>query len=173
MPDHTAFIAVGSNIDPEQNIPRALKFLAEMVTIEALSTFYRTEPIGRPEQPPFLNGVVRGRTGLAPRILKFDVLRRIEERLGRARTSDPYAARTIDLDLVLYDAAIMDEPGLRIPDPDIRERPFLAGSLIELNPGLVLPDTGTPLAEAGCLQRFGDLVPEVAFSKALKERLGL
>jgi 2-amino-4-hydroxy-6-hydroxymethyldihydropteridine diphosphokinase len=119
MGEHVVYVAVGSNIDPERNIPEALRRLAENVTVGATSRFYRTEPLGRPGQPPFLNGVVRVRTALDAEILKFKVLRGIEKALGRERTADTYAPRTIDLDILLFDTAMIERPGLRIPDPDI------------------------------------------------------
>ena len=74
------------------------------------------------------------------------MLRRIESELGRVRSADRYAPRTIDLDLLLYGDLVIDEPGLRIPDPDIRIRPFIAVPLLELEPGLVMPDTGEAIA---------------------------
>lgn len=70
-----AYIAVGSNIEPEQNLLTALDRLKEKVPVTAVSTVYRTEPVGRPEQPSFLNGVWKILTLLPPRTLKFDVLR--------------------------------------------------------------------------------------------------
>jgi len=212
MPEHAVFIGVGSNIDPEDNISRALEQLAMHVRIEAVSTFYRTAPLAKPgnplttadivEQPPsavdsqaraaldsqarapvpqhddmqqplFLNGVVKVRTGLDALTLKLDVLRGIESVLGRVRTADAHAARTIDLDILLYDSAIIEEPKLRIPDPDIRERPFLAIPLLELAPDLVLPDTGERLAALPCARRRAELIPADDFSGALRERLGL
>lgn len=140
------FIAVGSNIEPEQHISRALRLLAGGVTVRASSTFYRTAALGRGEQPRFLNGVWRIETSLSARELKFAVLREIESKLGRIRTADKCAARTIDLDILLYDDSIIRESDLYIPDPDVRTRPFLAVPLLELSPDLVMPDTGEPLA---------------------------
>jgi len=127
-----AFIAVGSNIEPEHHIRLALEQLARHVTITGLSTFYRTPPLHRPEQPTFINGVVRIETAIPARALKFEVLRTVESRLGRVRTVDKYAPRTIDLDIVLYGSQVIAEPDLRIPDPDLRARPFLAVPLLEL-----------------------------------------
>jgi 2-amino-4-hydroxy-6-hydroxymethyldihydropteridine diphosphokinase len=173
MPENAVFIGVGSNIDPEDNISRALEQLATHVRVEAVSTFYRTAPLARPSQPPFLNGVVKARTGLDARTLKLDVLRGIESVLGRVRTADAHAARTIDLDILLYDSTIIEEPKLRIPDPDIRERPSLAIPLLDLAPDLVLPDTGERLAALPCARRHAELIPADDFTGALRERLGL
>jgi len=141
------FISVGSNIDPEANVPEALKRLSREITILRISAFHRTEPLNRPEQDPFLNGVVEAETSLDPRDLKFSVLRKIEAELGRERSEDRYAARTIDLDILLCGDLVIDEPDLKIPDPEIAERPFLAIPLHELDPDLVLPGTNLSLKE--------------------------
>ena len=141
-----AYIAVGSNIQPEANIPAALDKLMSCVRVTASSTFYHTAALQRPGGPEFLNGVWQIETDLDARALKFTVLRRIEEELGRTRTADRYAPRTIDLDLLVYGSAAINEPDLRVPDPDIRSRPFLAAALLELAPELVLADSGERLA---------------------------
>lgn len=127
------FIGIGSNIDPDTNVPRAIKLLRRDVHILAISTFYRTEAIGRSDQPPFYNGVVSIETDLSPTELKHCVLRRIEEELGRVRTDDKCAPRTIDLDILLYDMLAESV------DSDIEKRAFLAIPLYELAPDLVLP----------------------------------
>ena len=173
MPDHCVYLGAGSNMDPRRNIPAALVRLSEYVTIRAASTFYESEALQRPDQPNFLNGVIRATTCLDPRTLKFDVIRRIEAALGRVRTEDAYAARPIDLDILLYDALIIDKVGLRIPDPDIRTRVFWTVPLLELDPGLILPDTGEPIAALECLTEAVRLKPAEAFTQALKERLAL
>jgi 2-amino-4-hydroxy-6-hydroxymethyldihydropteridine diphosphokinase len=146
-----AFIGIGSNIDPEKNVKEALSRLKKQVSIEAISTVYRTDPIGPKDQPPFYNCVVEITTQLPPQELKHAVLRRIEDALGRRRTSDKFAPRTIDLDLLLYDdfsTTIDDRP---LPDPDILRRPFLAIALQELAPGLVLPGSNARVDEAAAM----------------------
>ena len=101
MPDRPvdAFIAVGSNIEPSRHVTQALRLLQDRVEVVALSTFYWTSPVDRPGQPRFLNGVWRVHTAIPPKKLKFEVLRGIESRLGRVRTADKSAPRTIDLDI--------------------------------------------------------------------------
>lgn len=140
------FLGVGSNIEPEKHILAALELLKQHVRVTGVSTFYWTEALGRPDQPRFLNGVWRVETSVEASPLKFDVLWPIETELGRIRTQDKHAARTIDLDILLYGDAVIDQPDLRIPDPDIRTRPFITIPLLELEPDLVLPDTGQQLA---------------------------
>lgn len=166
-----AYISVGSNIEPKKNIPKALDKLKEYVRVEATSTFYRTVPIGRPEQPFFLNGVWLIETDKAPKELKFGVLKSIEEKLGRIRTQDKYAARTIDLDIAVYGDEVINEPELVIPDPDIRKRSFIAIPLLELNPSLVLPDTGEPISSLDIVKSNKDLKGLYVFTEILKERV--
>ena len=163
------FIAVGSNIDPERHIARGLDLLAGCVTVTGVSTFYRSEALRRPQDPPFLNGIVAVETDISPRPLKFDVLRRIEEASGRVRTADAYAPRTLDLDIVMYGDTVVRAPDLEIPDPDLLERPFLAVPLLELAPDLILPDTGTPLSWIVSRMDVSGMTPDPAFSMQLKE----
>ena len=134
----TAFVAVGSNIDPQSNIPAALELLKQHVHITGSSTFYRTEPVGSADQPSFVNGVWRVETCLGPRQIRLQVLSRVERRLGRVRTEDKFAPRTIDLDLTLYECLQCDEPDLVLPHPDV-SRPFVHVPLMELLEGL--PDS--------------------------------
>jgi 2-amino-4-hydroxy-6-hydroxymethyldihydropteridine diphosphokinase len=147
-----AFIGVGSNIDPGTNIKKAFALLALPEHILKISTFYLTEPEKHPEQAPYYNGVVEIETDLPPYQLKYDILRMIEERLGRKREGDRFASRTIDLDLLLYDHLEIRTDELIIPDPDIVKRPYLAIPLIELEPDMVLPGSDNPLKSA--LQRM-------------------
>jgi 2-amino-4-hydroxy-6-hydroxymethyldihydropteridine diphosphokinase len=142
-----AFVALGSNIDPDGHIKAAVLALASHVQVVAISNVYRTDAEERPEQPPFYNCVVEIRTEIAARDLKFQVLRTIEDALGRHRTMDKFAPRTIDLDLILYDDLIVNADGLVLPDPDIVSRPFLALPLSELAPELTLPETSLRIAE--------------------------
>lgn len=168
-----AYIAVGSNINPEENIVKGLQFLAKAVSVTSISTFYRTEAIGRPSHAPFLNGVCGVRTALAPRTLKFDVLRPIEDRLGRVRSEDKLADRTIDLDVILHGQAVIRDADLQVPAPEIRDRPFVAVALFELAPDTVLPDTGEPLAAVVEGQDAAELVVEPEFTRRLKAKLRL
>jgi len=130
------FVSVGSNVDPEKNVTRALRLLNDELGIRAISTFYRTPALNRPQDPPFVNGVIEVGDALGPLDLK-KVLQNIERTVGRERTADRYAPRTVDLDLLLY--------GDRVTHPDIRERPFVAIPLLELAPDLILPDSGKAL----------------------------
>lgn len=151
-----AFVSVGSNIDPETNVRAALLRLSKETDLRAISTIYLTEPLGRQGQPPFYNCVIEIETSLPPAELRFGVLRNIEDGLGRRRSDDKFAPRTIDLDLILYDDLVMTTPELTLPDPEILERPFLAIALSEITPGLVLPGSHTGIGEAAAkLSRIG------------------
>ena len=167
------YIAVGSNIEPERNIAEALDRLKRYVHIKAISTFYRTAPIGQPEQSAFLNGVWQIDTVRTALALKFGVLRQIESKLGRVRTEDKYAARTIDLDIAVYGDAVINEPDLHIPDPDIRQRPFIAVPLLELAPSLVLPDTGERLSSLAISKASANLETACGFTDSLRARIKL
>ena len=168
-----AYISVGSNIEPEANVARSLEILSRLVPISAVSTFYRTEPVGMPGAPVFLNGVCVVDTETQPRALKFRTLRAVEERLGRVRTEDRYAPRVIDLDILLYGDCVIDEPGLTIPDPDLERRPFLALAVLELAPELIVPGRGVPLKTITEKRSSQTYTPEVAFTTALRQRLAL
>jgi 2-amino-4-hydroxy-6-hydroxymethyldihydropteridine diphosphokinase len=129
----TAYVSAGSNVEPEDNLPAALDMLkaAAGVRVTGVSTVWRTRAIGRPEDPDFLNCVLRILTDLPPDELKRKVLAPIEVALGRRRGADKYAARKIDLDLLLWGRVIMDDGGVALPHPDLR-RWFVAAGVAEL-----------------------------------------
>ena len=170
-PTERVYIAAAGNIDPERHILAALKALGAIAPVEAVSTFYRTSALGRPDQPDYLNGVVAIRTDKAPRLLKFEVLRKIEADHGRIRTPDKFAARTIDLDILVHGAALIDEEDLKVPDPDLRSRVFLGKALLELAPQITPPGWTIPLAEALDKAAAEALRPDAAYTKYVRERL--
>ncbi len=156
------FVGIGSNIEPERNVREAVRRLGEAVRVTGVSTFYRTEPEGRPEQPAFYNGVVEIETDLPPEELKQTVLRRIEADLGRVRSEDKYAPRTIDLDIVIYDRELCD--------PLVWERAFLAVPLCELVPDLVLRSGKRICDIAESLPRYG-MEPLPEYTQQLREEV--
>jgi 2-amino-4-hydroxy-6-hydroxymethyldihydropteridine diphosphokinase len=166
-----AFVSIGSNISPEENVKKAVRLLRSEASVRAISTVYLTEPIGRPDQPSYYNCVVEIETGLPPLEFKHFVLKRIEDKLGRKRGKERYEARTIDLDLVLYDDITMQEEGLTLPDPDIPHRPFLAAALYELAPDLVLPDTKEPIRAIISAMRRDGLQPLAQYTEQLKKEI--
>ena len=166
-----AFISGGSNISPEENVRAALLALARQEQIVAVSTIYRTEPEGRPDQPDFYNCVVEIKTDKTPEALKYQVLRRIEAGLGRQRTSDKFAPRTIDLDLMLYDDLVLDTDSLVLPDPEIASRAFLAVGLSELAPDLTLPGTNSRVAELAACLPHGNMHPLEDYTAQIRRDL--
>jgi 2-amino-4-hydroxy-6-hydroxymethyldihydropteridine diphosphokinase len=166
-----AFIAVGSNLNPERNILAALRRLAARARLEAVSTFYLAPALGRPEQPDFYNGALEIATDLPPRELKFTLLREIEGELGRRRSADKYAAREIDLDLALYDELAVNEPDLVLPDPEIAARAFLARPLAELAPDLIPPGSDRSLREIAAVLDASALRPLPGFTAHLRKEL--
>lgn len=165
------YIAIGSNIDPELNIPAALGFLKSNGRITAISTIYCTQPVGSPDSPPFYNGVVAFETCWEPRELKCEVLRKIEEALGRVRTQDKNAARTIDLDIAIYGDRVIDEPDITIPSPDLRIRAFVAVPLLELDPDLVIPGTAVKLRDVVKSLPQAQLVPLEELTNTLRREI--
>lgn len=146
MPGHV-FVTLGSNIAPEKNLPEAVRLLAGQVHLVRVSQVYRTAPVGSAGQPDFLNAAVLIETNLPPYNLKFSALRGIEAQMGRVRTEDKFAARTIDLDLALYGDLVLDdaEGGLALPDPDILTRAHVALPLADLDPEFTHPVCGETL----------------------------
>jgi 2-amino-4-hydroxy-6-hydroxymethyldihydropteridine diphosphokinase len=140
-----AYVGLGSNLgDRERTIRDALEALAvePEVRVVAVSTLIDTEPVGPVDQPRFLNGVAELETTLAARDL-MRVLLEVERRFGRRREgAPPQGPRTLDLDLLLYGQAEIDEPGLRVPHPRLHERGFVLGPLAEVAPGLEVPGKG-------------------------------
>jgi 2-amino-4-hydroxy-6-hydroxymethyldihydropteridine diphosphokinase len=140
-----AFVALGSNLgDREAAIHGALAELGSEpgIAVAAVSTLIDTEPVGFVDQPRFLNGVAALETELSAREL-LAVLLDVERRFGRQREGVPLQGpRTLDLDLVLYDDAEIDEPGLIVPHPRVHERDFVLGPLAEIAPGLEVPGKG-------------------------------
>ncbi|MFB3881528.1 MAG: 2-amino-4-hydroxy-6-hydroxymethyldihydropteridine diphosphokinase [Armatimonadota bacterium] len=142
-----AYLSVGSNIEPAANLRRALRLLARRVKVMGISTVYETRPEGGRAQPPYYNCVVEVDTEAPPSELKRSVLRAIEDELGRKRGADRFASRTIDLDLILYGDLVVSTEELALPDVEIRERPYLAAGVAELNPQLAMPDAGERIAD--------------------------
>ncbi len=147
MAKHVAFVGLGGNLGDSVNTLRAalaaLSALRE-VQVAAVSSLYRSAPIGNAGQPDFVNAVARLSTGLAPRELLRTLLE-IERGFGRER-SFRNAPRILDLDLLLYDADTIAEPGLSVPHPRMHERAFVLVPLVEIAPECVIPGKGRAAA---------------------------
>ncbi len=164
-----AFIGIGSNIEPAENVRAAIRTLARKTKLVGISTVYLTGAIGHPEQSPYYNCVVEIETEVPPAEIKYGILRNIENGLGRERTEDKYAPRTIDLDLIAYGDLTMDAEGVRLPDPDILERPFLAIPLFELAPDMVLAGYGVRVSELAARLPQDGMKPLKDYARLLKE----
>jgi 2-amino-4-hydroxy-6-hydroxymethyldihydropteridine diphosphokinase len=138
-------IALGSNLgDRKVAIESAINLLKEFIEIEKISTLIETDPVGGPEQGPYINGVLLGRTSLAPEELMTKLLD-VEAELGRVR-SVPNAPRTIDLDLIDYEGVVIDSPTLTLPHPRAHQRHFVIKPWLEIDPEALLVGHG-PLRE--------------------------
>jgi 2-amino-4-hydroxy-6-hydroxymethyldihydropteridine diphosphokinase len=135
-------IALGSNLgDRHAHLYWAVTRLGESIQDLQLSPIIETEPLDVPDvQPPYLNAVAMGHCGLEPRALLNHLLA-TEQARNRIRPGWR-APRTLDLDLILYGARVIDEPGLVVPHPRFRERAFVLEPLVALAPDVVDPVTG-------------------------------
>ena len=136
-------MALGSNLgNPVQTIEDAIDAMAALrgSLLMAISSLYRTAPVGLKHQPDFINAVVALDTRLGPREL-LEELFALEARFGRER-SVKNAPRTLDLDLLLHGDAIINHPALTLPHPRMHERAFVLAPLAEIAPSLVIPGRG-------------------------------
>jgi 2-amino-4-hydroxy-6-hydroxymethyldihydropteridine diphosphokinase len=134
-----AFVGLGANLGDRE---AAILEAARRIDAKRLSTIRETEPWGYAEQPPYLNAVAELETELSPQELLARLLD-VERELGRLRLGPRWGPRTIDLDLLLYDEAVVEEPGLVVPHPRLHERMFVLEPLAELDPSLKVPGKGT------------------------------
>jgi 2-amino-4-hydroxy-6-hydroxymethyldihydropteridine diphosphokinase len=140
-------VTLGSNIEPEVNLPAAVRMLSARLAVRSVSRAYETEPVGSRGQPHFLNAAVLAHVDLPPLVLKHQVLRRIEADLGRVRTEDRFAPRTIDLDIALFGNLVLLGPDGRvvIPDPDLLRYAHAVVPAADVAPDLVHPTDGRSL----------------------------
>jgi 2-amino-4-hydroxy-6-hydroxymethyldihydropteridine diphosphokinase len=139
-------IGLGSNLGDSRSIlTGAIDRLESHSQIEviAVSRWYLTAPIG-PPQPDYLNGCATLQTSLEA-IDLLNVLHSIEAEFGRVR-QEFWGARTLDLDLLLYDDLIMDLPTFQVPHPRMLERAFVLVPLVEIAPDAIEPKSGESIA---------------------------
>ena len=142
-----AYISLGSNINPAENLRRAVVQLGEYGVVERVSRVWETEPVGLNDQPRFLNAAVLLNTELDARSLKKQALDAVERALGRIRNPGcADAPRPIDVDLVLFNEDVLKIEHRRIPDPEILDRGYVGIPVAELDPGYRHPETGDSLA---------------------------
>jgi 2-amino-4-hydroxy-6-hydroxymethyldihydropteridine diphosphokinase len=188
-----AYVGVGANILPAENIIRALErlALAPGIRLSGISTFYRTAPLPDPSEaadlpdknasiadPDFLNGVLELRTSLSTEEL-LKLFAEIEKTLGRSPSANRYAPRTMDLDLLLFgwvgdgsQPPAWEEIGGAgfFAHRDIANRAFVAYPLLELAPGLLLPPHGTPLQAFTASFGKPEGRPQETFTNQLRKR---
>ena len=141
----TVYLGLGSNLgDRQENLDKALNFLAQRLRMGKISSVYDTEAIGNAEQPRFLNLVCQAFTRLAPDGL-LALVKGIESKLGRTGKSG--APRPIDIDILLYGDQVVETPELVIPHPKMTERAFVLVPLAEIAPELVHPVNSQTIKE--------------------------
>ena|SRR3989338_56751 len=127
------YIGIGSNLgDRQKNIEDAVRRLKETdgINVRKISPIYETDPVDGPKQPKYLNGVIEIETTLEPSALLVTA-QRIEDQLGRKRDIRD-GPRTIDLDILTYGDKKIDEPGLKIPHPEMDKREFVQKPLKDI-----------------------------------------
>lgn len=133
-----AYLLIGGNMgNRQQNLGRAIELLGKPGKVLRQSGLYETAAWGKTDQPSFLNQALLLATALTARHLLEAVLH-IEEKMGRKR-EEKYGPRIIDIDILFYDAAVIHEPGLVIPHPEIQNRRFALEPMHEIAPNLEHP----------------------------------
>ncbi len=152
-------MGLGSNLkDPVRQVLTAFEALDRLphTRVNARSSLYRTAPMGRLDQPDFVNAVAQLETELSARAL-LEGLLAIEARHSRRR-STPNAPRTLDLDLLLLGEEVISEPGLEVPHPRMHDRAFVLLPLSEIDPDACVPGRG----------RVADLLQNVAGQRVIR-----
>lgn len=147
-----AYLLLGSNMEPACNLKDAVRQLARYGRVLGVSSVWESPPAGFASQPRYLNAAVLLETALSAQELKKTAIASIEAALGRVRTANKNAPRTIDIDIMLFNRDVLEVGRRHIPDSEVMERPFAAIPLAEIDPEYVHPETGETLREIA--QRF-------------------
>ena len=148
---HVAFVGLGSNLgndrngifeSPKQQLLNAIQSIDNQTTIHLLKTspFYQTQAIGPGDQPDYINAAIKIETSLSAHQLLL-ALQSIENQQGRVR-KERWGARTLDLDILVFDQLIENSEQLILPHPRAHERAFVLAPLNDLDPNLVIPKRG-------------------------------
>ena len=151
------YIALGSNLgDPVRQARTAIALLSGMpeLSLQAVSSLYRSAPMGPQDQPDYINAVIALETSLTPLAL-LDLLQRIELEHGRERKDERWGPRTLDLDILLYGQEIINNPRLTVPHYGMKRREFVIYPLLEIAPQLMLPCGSSLLSLAAQCDRNG------------------
>jgi 2-amino-4-hydroxy-6-hydroxymethyldihydropteridine diphosphokinase len=150
-----ALVGLGGNLgDAAATLRQAFQELDALPNTRLLraSRLYRSRAWGRTDQPDFINAVAMLETTLGAREL-LDAMLGIEHGAGRERHADErWGPRTLDLDLLLYGDAVIDEPGLHVPHPRLHERGFALVPLVEIAPDAMIPGVGAARAALAVME---------------------
>jgi len=139
------YVAAGSNIEPLSNLMRAQTELARIFGRLTVSPWYRNAAVGFAGHD-FINFVLGFTTALAVHDTQAQ-LREVETLCGRPRDAPKWAARAMDLDILLFGEVVLDEPQLKLPRPDLLVRPYMLGPLADIAPQLRHPIDGRTIAQ--------------------------
>jgi len=139
------YVAAGSNVEPQAHLTRAVTELARLFGELDVSPWYRNRAVGFTGED-FINFVFGFRTlhGVHETLTQ---LREVETLCGRPRNAPKWAARSMDLDVLLYDELVLNEPQLKLPRPDLLVRPYMLGPLADIAPELRHPTAGRTIAQ--------------------------
>lgn len=140
----SVYLGIGSNLDkPIEQVQRAMRALSLMPKSHLVgqSRLYRSEPLGPPDQPDYVNAVAALETEL-PALELLLLLQGIEHHQGRIRDGSRWGPRTLDLDILLYGDEFINHPQLQVPHPGLHVRNFVLYPLHEIVPDLVIPGLG-------------------------------
>lgn len=139
------YIGLGSNLGESQQILKdCLKYIDQCkgLSLRICSSFYISKPLAGLDQPEYVNAVALIETELSPQAL-LSLLQETEARFGRVREEIRWQPRTLDLDILLYDALILQDSTLTIPHSGMLERDFVLFPLSEIAPELEIPEVGS------------------------------
>ncbi|MFH1640053.1 MAG: 2-amino-4-hydroxy-6-hydroxymethyldihydropteridine diphosphokinase [Chloroflexota bacterium] len=143
----TVYLGMGSNLgNREANLARALELLSDKIKLDKTSRIYDTEPVGKVDQPRFLNMVCRMHTLLSPVELLM-LVKDIEREMGRIPATERNSPRMIDIDILFFGNRIINTGQLVIPHPALTSRAFVLVPLAEIAPKLVHPVSRKTVSE--------------------------
>jgi len=143
MPE--VYVAAGSNIEPQRHMQQAVAELAGTFPGVRFSSWYRNRAVGF-DGEDFIN-LAAGFSTALPVHAVLERLHAIEGRCGRGRDAPRWAPRSMDLDVLLYGELVCEEPGLKLPRPDLVKRAYMLGPLAEIAPQLLHPTAGLTIGE--------------------------
>ncbi|HWP24643.1 MAG TPA: 2-amino-4-hydroxy-6-hydroxymethyldihydropteridine diphosphokinase [Candidatus Binatia bacterium] len=145
---HQVYVGIGSNVgNKRENFFEAISRLSKLPDTRVIkeSSLYESEPLGDSKEW-FVNGVVEIETKFKPEML-LKKFKNIERAMGRKKVKKRWGARVIDLDILLYDSAVVKKKTLRIPHPEMAHRKFVLVPLSEIAPQVVHPELGVTISE--------------------------